>query len=251
MHDAERTGLGTRDLDAADRDVGLALDVLLDHRAIVHLVDMVAGQHDHPARRVPLEDVEVLIDSVGGAGVPLVVGGALARRQDVEALVARGTQEAPALLQVPDQAVRLVLGGDADPPDARVDGVRQREVDDPATAAEMHGGLGAAVGEFMEPRAAPAGQDQGERVAGQCIVPDPADAVSQGDGRQSHADLLNPAFFPNSLNVDAGSRLRRCSEDSGRAARLPLASVGLVAGLGLGVHRVEAGQRLRRARPRP
>ena len=46
MHDAEAGRLQPRHLDAADRDVGAVLDVLLQHQLVVHLVDVVAGQDD-------------------------------------------------------------------------------------------------------------------------------------------------------------------------------------------------------------
>ena len=121
MHHAEARGLHARHLEAADGHVGAGIDVLLQHQAVVHLVDMVAGQDDHELGPVGLDDVDVLVDRVGGALVPLGLGDALARRQDVEALVALRPEEVPAALQVADQAVRLVLGGDADPADAGVD----------------------------------------------------------------------------------------------------------------------------------
>ena len=140
-------------------------DVLLEHDLVVHLVDMVAGQHDDVVDAVVLEDVDVLVDRVGGAFVPLRLRDALARRQDVEALVALGPEEVPAALQVADQAVRLVLGGDADAADAGVERVGEREVDDPGLAAEIDRGLGAAVGQLPQPRAAAAGEHEGERVA--------------------------------------------------------------------------------------
>ena len=46
----------------------------------------------------------------------------------------------------------------ADAADARVHAVGQREVDDLQLARERHAGLGAPVGELVQPRAAPAGQ---------------------------------------------------------------------------------------------
>ena len=46
MHHAEAGGLRARHLEAADRHVGALLDVLLQHQLVVHLVDVVAGQHD-------------------------------------------------------------------------------------------------------------------------------------------------------------------------------------------------------------
>ncbi len=100
------------------------------------------------SRTVVLDDVDVLVDGVGGALIPLRLRDALAGRQDVEALVALGAQEVPAALQVADQRVRLVLRGDADAADAGIERVGQREIDDARLAAEIDRGLGAPVGQF-------------------------------------------------------------------------------------------------------
>src|SRR5579862_7048115 len=62
------------------------------------------------------------------------------------------------------QAVRLVLGQDGDPADVRIEAVRQREIDDAELAAEEHGGLGAAVGQLMQPAPAAAGEDERQRA---------------------------------------------------------------------------------------
>ena len=155
----------TRHLDAGDGDVGAVVDVLHQHALVVHLVDVVAGEDDEVLGPVAVDDVDVLEHRVGGAGVPLVLRHALARRQDVEALVAHRLQEVPAALQVPDQAVRLVLRRDGDAPDAGVERVRQREVDDARLAAEIDGGLRAALGQLQQPAAAAAGEHVGHRRA--------------------------------------------------------------------------------------
>ena len=76
-----------------------------------------------------------------------------------------GAQEGPAALEVADQAVRLVLRGDADAADAGIEGVREREVDDARLAAEIHRRLGAPVGQLHQPAAAPARQHERHRVA--------------------------------------------------------------------------------------
>ncbi len=119
------------------------------------------------SRTVVLDDVDVLVDGVGRALVPLRLGDALAGRQDVEALVALGAEEVPAALQVADQRVRLVLGRDADAADAGIERVRQREIDDARLAAEIDGGLGAPVGQLLQAAAAPAGKHVGHGVARQ------------------------------------------------------------------------------------
>ena len=165
MHDAEAGRLHARHFEAADGHVGAGIDVLAQHHLVVHLVDVVAGQHHDVVGAVALDDVDVLVDGVGGAVVPLRLRHALAGRQDVEALVALGPEEVPAALQVADQAVRLVLRGDGDAADAGIERVRQREVDDARLAAEIDRGLGAPVGQFHQAAAAAAGQHVGHGVA--------------------------------------------------------------------------------------
>ena len=167
MHDAEAGRLHARHFEAADGDVGAGIDVLLQHQLVVHLVDMVAGEHDEVLGVIVLQDVEVLIDRVGRAEVPAVLRDALAGREDVEDLVALGAEEVPAALQMPDQAVRLVLRRDADAADAGIEGIRQREIDDARLAAEIDRRLGAPVGQFHQAAAAAAGQHIGHGVARQ------------------------------------------------------------------------------------
>ncbi len=167
VHDAERGRLEAIDLDAAHGHVGALLDVLLQHGLVVHLVDVVPRQHDDEARLIVLDDVQVLEHRVGGAEVPFLVGDPLAGRQDIEALVAFRPEEVPAALHMPDQAVRLVLGGHGDAADAGVQRVGQGEIDDAELAAEEHGRLGAHVGQFEQPAAATAGQHIGHGLAGE------------------------------------------------------------------------------------
>ena len=155
MHHAEARSLLARHFEAADGDVGALLHMLLQHLLIVHLVDVIAGQQHDELRIVALDDVDVLIHRVRRAEVPELLGNALARRQDVEAFVTFRAEEVPAVLQMPDQAVRLVLGRHGDAADAGIQRVGQREIDDPGFAAEIHRRLGATVGQFHQPAAAP------------------------------------------------------------------------------------------------
>ena len=67
---AELVGLLDRRAQRRDRDAGAALDVLLDHLARVHAVDVVGAEHDHVVRALVVEQVEVLVDRVGRAGEP-------------------------------------------------------------------------------------------------------------------------------------------------------------------------------------
>ena len=90
----------------------------------------------------------------------------LLRRHQVDELLHAAVEEAPAALDVADQAVRLVLRGDADAPNAGVHAVGQREIDDAELAAERNGRLGAPVGELLQPAAASARENQAVGVLG-------------------------------------------------------------------------------------
>ena len=57
------------DPELADQVIGLMLDVVRQHRAVVHLVDVVTGKNQHKPRIVDLDDIEILKNRVGGARV--------------------------------------------------------------------------------------------------------------------------------------------------------------------------------------
>ena len=167
-HHTETAGLGQGDLDAGDRHVGAPFDVLGQHDRIVHLVDMIAGQDQHVTRRGLAQDVEVLEYRIGRAAVPAFVD-PLLRRDHIDVLAQIGLQESPAALDVPDQALGLVLRQHADAPGARIDAVAQREIDDRKLAGERHRRLGAPLGQLLQAGATPARQDQRIGVAHQVV----------------------------------------------------------------------------------
>ena len=167
MHHPEARRLHARHFQAADRHVRALVDVLAQHLLVIHLVDVVAGQDHHELRPVGLDDVDVLVDRVRRAFIPLRLRDALARRQYVEAFVSLRPQEVPAALQVADQRMRLVLRRHSHSADARIQCVGQREVDDARLAAEIDRRLGAPVGQFLQPAAAPSRKHIGHGVARQ------------------------------------------------------------------------------------
>ena len=71
---------------------------------------------------------------------------------------------APAQAHVAVQALGLVLRGDEDLAQARVDAVGEREVDDAVGPAEGHRRLGALAGERVQALARPAGQQDRDHV---------------------------------------------------------------------------------------
>jgi hypothetical protein len=90
---------------------------------------------------------------------------ALGGGQDVEVFVALGPEETPAPLAMADQRMRLVLRRDRHLADAGIQRVGQREIDDPRLAAEIDRRLGAPVGQFLQPAAAPARQHEGHGLS--------------------------------------------------------------------------------------
>jgi len=120
VHDPEAARFRARHLQAADRDVRALLDMLPQHELVIHLVDVVSREQHDESCSVRLDDVDVLIDGVGRAKIPVCLRDALARRQDIEAFIALGTKEVPAHLEMSDQAVSLVLGRNRDAADSRV-----------------------------------------------------------------------------------------------------------------------------------
>ena len=131
------------------------LDVRLQHLPVIHLVDVIAGQDDDVARVLAGDRIEVLIDGVGRALVP-VLADALLRRDDLDELAELLRHDAPALPDVPVERERFVLRGDEDAPEAGVEAVAEDEVDDAVRPAEVDGRLGAFLRQRKEPFADPA-----------------------------------------------------------------------------------------------
>ena len=160
--------------------------MLLEHDLVVHLVDVIAGQDHDELEPVALDDVDVLVDRIGRALVPHGLGDALARRQDVEALVALGTEKfqprcrwrmrlcalywvATAMWRMPE--LRALESAKSMMRDLR----------------RSTGGLDALVGQLQETAAAPSGQNEGQvrRASG---------AAGTGMGTDSRWSRLLPSL---------------------------------------------------------
>src|SRR5208283_2022309 len=102
---------------------------------------MIASKNDDKFRFAVTNDVDILIDRVGRARIPLVLRNPLACRHDVEALIAAGPEEVPTAREMTDQAMRLVLRRNTDAADAGIQGIGKGEVDDPRLTAEIDRGL--------------------------------------------------------------------------------------------------------------
>ena len=128
------------------------------HLANAHLVHVVGTEHHHNVGAEVLDEVEVLVDGIGGAAVPALAHAHL-RRNDGHEVGVRAAR-APGVLHVLDQRLGLVLREHVHGPHAGVVHVGQHEVDDAVSAAEGDRGLGAISGEGEEPFPFSAGHDE-------------------------------------------------------------------------------------------
>ena len=137
--------------------------MLLQHHAVIHLVNVIAGKNQHVLGLLRADGINVLVDRVGRALVPLVAH-PLHRRQHFDELAHFAAQDVPAFADVPVQRERLVLGEDVDPAQVGVEAVGKRDVDDAVDAAEGDGRLGAVASERIEPLAGAACQENSESI---------------------------------------------------------------------------------------
>lgn len=121
---------------------------------------MIACEDDHILRFIATDNVEVLGHCVSGAAVPGFAVYALLRGQKIDKLVHLFTEERPTALDMLHQRMRLILRDNPDTTNARVDAVREREVDNAKLTAEMNGRLGAGRGQIFQPCTATTSQDQ-------------------------------------------------------------------------------------------
>ena len=155
---------------AAHRDRGeghvrLCLDVLFEHLAEVHPVELIAAQDHEILVRILEEIAEVLPHGVSRALIPTRVRGRLLRGEDLDE-AAGEIVELVARVDVLVQRGGIELREHIHPPQAGVDAVGNRDVHDPVFPGQRHGGLRALLGERKKTRASSPAHDDGERLVG-------------------------------------------------------------------------------------
>ena len=137
--------------------------MLVEHQPVVHLVDVIAREDQHVLGLLGADRVNVLVDGVGGAQVP-VLAHPLHGRQDLDELAQVAGHDVPALADVAVQRQRLVLGEDVNVAQVGVDAVGERDVDDAVVAAESDRRLGAVAGQGIQALPCSSGQQHSQRV---------------------------------------------------------------------------------------
>ena len=100
---AELVRLFDRLTDAGHGELGTGLDMLLDHLAEVHTVNMIGTDDHHDIGLHILDDIDGLIDGVGGTQIPVLAQTLLRRHRGYVVAEQRG--EAPHLGDMPIQRV--------------------------------------------------------------------------------------------------------------------------------------------------
>ena len=116
-------GLLPRHLQHSDGTVRIVLFVEVDHLGVVHLVDVVTGEHHYIFRVVLLNKIDVLVNGVRRALIPLGAADGLIRGENMYAAVLAVQVPGLTVAQIVVQFQRLILGQYANGVNTAVDAV--------------------------------------------------------------------------------------------------------------------------------
>ena len=147
FHNAKAVTFLDRNDHCTKSDISGALLVERDHRPIVHAINMVTGKDENIVVAGLHNEVQVLVDRVGGALVPV--------RLPVPSIWLEYVNAALLPVQVPGfanadmlvQRVGAILCQHSDISDAGVDAIAQGEINDAILAGERNRRLGTLLGE--------------------------------------------------------------------------------------------------------
>ena len=158
------------DGNGGDGDVRPGLDVLVDHLAEIHAIQLVAAQDDEIIKIVVQKVHQIFPHRVRRAFIPRRVGERLLRREDFHK-AARELVEFVRARNVPVQRRGIELRQNVNAPEAGVDAVGDRDVHEAVFSGERHGGFGAVFGQRKQARALAAAHDDAENFAGVARLP--------------------------------------------------------------------------------
>ena len=144
--------------------------MLLQHAAVVHFVDVVAGEYQNALGLFRSNGVDVLVDGVGRTHVP-VLADALHRRENLDEFAERVGHDVPTLTNMPVQRQSLVLSENVDAPQIGIDAIRKGNVDDAVDSAKSHRRFSTVASERIQTLACTAGQQNSKSVFHLCSYP--------------------------------------------------------------------------------
>jgi hypothetical protein len=147
----------------ADRHFRLVLDVLLQHGAEIHPVQLVARKDQHMVGLSVQHVAQPLPHRVGRALEPRLAAGRLLRRQDAHVAAVELVEDVGALhVLVQRHAVELRQHVDA--PDAAVDAVADGNVHQPVLARQRHRRLAPVARQGLQPLAFSTAQNHAHHI---------------------------------------------------------------------------------------
>jgi len=133
-----------------ERDIGVAVDVLVDEGRVVHSIQMVASENQVVLRVNPDQVTRGLTDGIGRSLEPVRVVRGLFSREHLDEAPAEQVKP----VRLPDVAVerrRVELREHEDAAEVGVQAVADRDVNQPVLAPERHGRFRAKVREGEQP----------------------------------------------------------------------------------------------------
>ena len=138
-------------------------DMLFKHAAVIHFIDVIAGQNENVFGAFAADGIDVLVHGVGGALIPLL-GDAHLRGKNFDVFAEPGERR-PARANMAIEAEGFVLGENKNPAQIGIDAVGKGDVDDAVESAEGHGRLGAVARQRPQAFALTAGEKDSDGVA--------------------------------------------------------------------------------------
>ncbi len=172
-------------------NVGGEVEMLLEHLGVVHFVDVVAGEDEDVFGALAADGVDVLIDGVGGAAIPLFADAHLGRKDFNK--FAEANNGRPAGSNMAAKAESFVLGEDENAAEIGVDAVGESDVNDAVSGAERNGGLGAIAGEGPQALALTTGEKNDDGIAHVGHGTSSGRAAERGERQEARRSVVREA----------------------------------------------------------
>ena len=129
------------DSQRTNRKVGLHILVILNHRMIIHFVDMIASQNDQVLGALFFDGVDILVNGVGRPLIPVFID-PLLRWNNINKFIEFTAKEvSPTKVDMAIKTHGLVLRQDKHLAEAAIETIGEHEIDDAIVAAKRYGGL--------------------------------------------------------------------------------------------------------------
>src|SRR5262252_911594 len=144
-------------------DIGAFFLMLVNHLTDVHPVDMVCAENSHKSWSVSLDQIQVLINRVGGTLIPILAHAHMGRHRRDE-VIPQKISGSPPLFQMFQQRLGFELSQDVDRNDAGVYEIGKNKIDNSIAAPEGYSRFCPVCSQGIEPLAPPAREDNSQDI---------------------------------------------------------------------------------------